>query len=289
MSETPEFEEMEQIPWSALAARNPRPVPFPLLVGGGLILIVAAAFLFLQLSRGGASTVAPDPGAVGAPVSVPPAGGPTPSSSTSTSTAPATESPAVYSEADLMAIAVDDETRLAVMQAEWFVNDFFTVDGDPATSDRLRELLGDDVPLPHAAPAGYSYVEWVGTYAVESPQPGFYLVDVAYRLLYAKDGAGFQRAPVAAVQVAVAVDVDGVTTLRSLPSPVDPPQMIATAAAPHGTPVPDSVVAAARQSVPGVELADAVGSRISDEWELPGELVGPGGNRWPVVVHVADP
>ena len=289
MSETPEFEEMEQIPWSALAARNPRPVPLPILIVGGLAVIVVAGFLLLQLVPDGGPGTGADPGASDEPSARSIGAGASALTSTSTAGAAPPDSPAVYSEADLMAIAVEDETALAVMQAEWFVRDFFTVDGDPATAARLRRLLGEDVELPHEAPSAYSYVEWVQAYAADSSQPGLYVVDVAYRLLSSGDGADYTRAPVAAVQVPLAVDVDGVTTLRNLPSPVDPPPMVAPSALPDHNPVPDAVVAAARRSAPEVELAGAVGSRVGDGWELQGALPGPGGNLWPVLVHVAGP
>ena len=107
------------------------------------------------------------------------------------------------------------------MQAEWFVRDYFTVDGDDSIVERIASLVPSDSAPPDLVS---SYVEWVETFAVDSPEPGEYRVDVAYRLLIGSED-GFVREPAAAVSVALSIDVDGSAQLLQLPEPVAMPSI----------------------------------------------------------------
>jgi hypothetical protein len=211
MSEDTEFEELEQIPWSVLAAKTPNmTVRLGAVAVLGVVVLVLAAFLLLKGSG-------PDPAAE----SVLPVVSETTVTSVEppSSTAPAV--PAPYSEADLMAISIDDESRLAEMHAEWFVRDYLTADGDETSAARVGSLIPVEIPDPE--PGFSSYVEWVDTLAVTASEPGTYVVDVAYRLLVGHDGV-FERQPVGALAVKLAVGADGAVRLAALPEVIDSPE-----------------------------------------------------------------
>jgi len=141
-----------------------------------------------------------------------------------------------YSEADLMLISTEDEERLAAMQAEWFVRDYLTHDGDASVAERVASLIPDETVIPDetatldetVAPAQSvsSYVEWVRAFAVESPTPGWYRVEVVYRLLVGADG-GFVREPAGAVAVELSIDVDGSARLQTFPEEIAVPVILA--------------------------------------------------------------
>jgi hypothetical protein len=196
---------------------------------------------------------------------------------------------AIYSEADLMAVPIEAESRLAVMRAELFVHDFFTVDGDDESADHLADLVGGWT-IPHHDPAGYSYVEWVRAFGVTSPDPGRYAVDVAYRTLVAAADNDFDRGEVRAVTVTVDVDVDGTTRLVDLPVPVQIPP-VAAMQLPVGTiaVAPEDVVAAARDRsfVTGGDVSVLQARRDPDGWRVVVGIQDGSGNQWPLVVQVA--
>ena len=207
-----EFEELEQIPWAALAAGSPSPRHRYVAVAAGLVVVLAAIGWLMTRSGGSAaiSLAAPEVGPVPA----------TPESLPAT-TPPATT--AVYSEADLMLIDAGDEERLAVMQAEWLVRDVLTVDGDPLIEDRMAGLLpGIDRP---ETPA---YVEWVKAFAVESVEPGRYRVEVAYRILTGTADGYVRQAP-GALAVEISIDVGGSAGLVAPPTPVSLPALLISA------------------------------------------------------------
>jgi hypothetical protein len=134
--------------------------------------------------------------------------------------------PVAFSEADLMAGVPDTSMRAAIMRAEWFVTDYFTVDSD-ATSDAVTAALGplDGLVLPHQDPVGVSYVEWARAYAAQPLPTSGYRVAVAFRTLSAPDGEDVVRRPVRAVEVDVAVEPGGATIVLDLPRPVLLPQL----------------------------------------------------------------
>lgn len=218
MTDQPEFEELEHIPWAALAAKRPDPRVRIGAIAVVAVMAVGTGLLAASLLLGGdeTSTIA---GGTMPPVSVAPANiDIAPTTLSPQETLPATS---MYSEADLMLISIEDEERLAVMQAEWFVRDYFTVDGDDSIVERIASLVPSDSAPPDLVS---SYVEWVETFAVDSPEPGEYRVDVAYRLLIGSED-GFVREPAAAVSVALSIDVDGSAQLLQLPEPVAMPSI----------------------------------------------------------------
>ncbi|MDJ0662950.1 MAG: hypothetical protein QNJ75_00220 [Acidimicrobiia bacterium] len=202
-----EFEELEQIPWAALAANSPSPRNRYLAAAAVVVILAAATAWIATRSDGGAVSIAAPavrsiPIASDAPAAIPPP-----------STAP------VYSEADLMLIDTGDETLLAIMQAEWLVRDLLTVDGDPLIDGRIVRLLPgvsrSDTP---------AYVEWARAFAVESVEPGRYRVEVIYRTLTGTE-EGYVRQQPGALAVELAIDVGGSASLVGEPEPVPLPSL----------------------------------------------------------------
>ena len=207
MSNHTDFEELEQIPWSALAtATNDARNRYLSLAAGVLFVVAVVGWL---VWRGGGSSA---DGAVALPE--------TTAAATTLTAAPVTAAPTettVYSEADLMLIDGTDEQQLAAMHAEWLVRDLMTIDEDPLVGERIGTLLPDV----ERGSTG-TYVEWATPIAITSPEPGRYRVDVAFRTLTAGEG-GFVRQPVSALAVDLTIDVDGTARLVSVPEVVAVP------------------------------------------------------------------
>jgi len=207
--ETTDFEELEQIPWAELAAKTGNPATRYTALGVLAVVVLAGAAWFV-LHSADAPAAAALPGTTTAPELT----------STTTTVPPDTVAPAVYSEADLMAIDITAEERLAAMHAEWLVRDYLTVDGDPVVGERVATLL------PGAERAGTgTYVEWVEPFAVSSDHPGRYRVELVYRTLIEAEG-GYVRQPAAAVAVELSIDTDGTATVETAPEPVPVPEIL---------------------------------------------------------------
>ncbi|MCP3997524.1 MAG: hypothetical protein GY722_21055 [bacterium] len=212
-----DFEELEQIPWAALAATPGDSRARTAAITIGVVVIGLIGWFAM---RGSQPTVTlPGPVPTSTTVAVAQATAPLPAAF-SAAPAPAPDPVPVYSEADLMLIDVEQEQRLAIMQAEWLVRDYLTIDGDPLVVERTEALSLDPPALDLAA----SYVEWVRAFSVKSPEPGRYRVEVLYRLL-AEEEQGFVRRPASALAVEIAVDTDGSTRLLASPEPVPVPTL----------------------------------------------------------------
>ena len=214
MTDQPEFEELEQIPWAALAAKpaDPRARYAAIAVG---VVIVIGVLAWITMRQGDS------PPALISAETTAPASAPLPPTAV-TVAAPTTAAPAataVYSEADLMLIDVEEEKRLATMHAEWLVRDYLTMDGDPDVAARVAALLPDV-----ERSGSSSYVEWVETFAVDSAEPGQYRVEVVYRVLLGGE-EGFVREPAGALAVSLAIDVDGSAKLLAAPQPTAVPAL----------------------------------------------------------------
>ena len=200
-------EEHEEIPWSMLVEHERRGRSRTLYIAAALILAAVVGFTGIRWfndHRHGEAAAIP-PAAVATTLPLP-----------STTAAP------LPSEADLMAIDPAVTTLAAAARAEWFVTDYFTVDGSPAP-DLLDALVDDAVvpELPHAAADGRSFVEWARAYSMR-PYPEGLVVTVLFRTLYENQEQRIARAPVRAVDVMIVVD-DQRTAVAGLPIPVDPP------------------------------------------------------------------
>lgn len=225
MTDQTDFEELEQIPWAALAAKPADPR-----ARYGAIAVVAVLVIgvLVWLAMRGARPAATLGVADSAPSSeVSTAAVIAPATPVATDEIPIVASvsspPEVYSEADLMLIDEAEEKRLAVMHAEWLVRDYLTVDGDAAIASRMTRLLPDVERDENA-----SYVEWVETFAVHSPEPGEYRVEMVYRVLRGGDD-GYVREPTGAMAVSIAIDVDGSAQLLVAPEVVDVPVLMGLA------------------------------------------------------------
>lgn len=221
-----EFEEMERIPWAALAASTPDPRRRL-----AIAAVVVVAVLVLLAIVGGSpfrSSPSVSSGALAAPEPTTPT-----IDDQSASTQPSRRMaelesaaplalPPVYSEADLMAASADDEVLIAAMWAERFVRDYLTVDGDGSTAVEAARLIGVELPEPPADLT--SYVEWVDAYSVAAIHPARYRVEVAYRLLTGS-ASTFVRQPEAAMAVTVDVDVDGTASFAGLPEVITMPKL----------------------------------------------------------------
>lgn len=208
-----EHEEREEIPWSNLVAHVEDGTDRRWYIGAvavGLVVVAFVGLRFLGTARGGAQP--PDNVAM-----------------TSSTTTAATEAPPtggatlIVAEEDLTS-AAEIGTMHVVTRAEWFVADFFTVDGSDATEADLRAALGerlDGVELPHGDDrAPETFVEWAKAVAVRDMQPSSFEVDVAYRAITAGEDS-YERSAVAFVTVGVTVS-DGVPVVDMLPIAIDP-------------------------------------------------------------------
>jgi hypothetical protein len=174
------------------------------------------------------------------------------------------------------------------MRAEWFVADYFTVDGDPGAAAVLRAALGNaELALPHDTPHATSYVEWARAFRVESDRPGSYRVAVAFRAMGSGTDGGFTRGPVTAVTVDLDVDPDGVVTLRDLPAPAALPATGEAGPRPVAATAPPEVVTAAADLAARLGADPELVEAGQDErgWRIVMAVTGPGDLRWPIVVR----
>ena len=206
-----DFEELEQIPWAALAAGTSSPRNRYLGIAAAVVVLIAAGVWMLIRTDGATvRSIAASPTTFApVPVDAPPV----------STTSPVTTA-AVYSEADLMLIDTTDEERLAVMHAEWLVRDFLTVDDDPQIIERIDDLLPD-----RRQSATPTYVEWSRAFSVEVIAPGLYRVEVGYRTL-SGTADGYVRQPAGALAVQLAIDVGGAARLVAGPEPVAVPNLL---------------------------------------------------------------
>lgn len=203
-----ESEEYEQIPWGNLVADAQPTVDRRIYVVGGVIAAIVAVVLVARMSSPGA---APPPVALAAPVTT--ISQAVDIEPTLVANAPPTAPPGVITEADLMAgVEPVDELAdpLVVLVAEWFVTDFFTMDGSQETLASLEKRLGPDatVDLPHVEHSGPDqFVEWAKVFAVEPSTEG-QQASVAFRTVRATE-EGFVRDPVRAVLLELIRDGEG--------------------------------------------------------------------------------
>jgi hypothetical protein len=194
---------------------------------------------------------------------------------------------AVLSEADLMAAVPAVAELAAVARAEWFVTDYFTVDGS-IPEELISAFVNDaTVPdLPNGAGNGISYVEWARAFDVRPTVTG-YAISVVFRSLTEEPDGAFVRGPVRAVDVLIAVE-DGETAVAELPIPILPPVYHAI----DGWMVTDGQVhdeaITATLDYAGMfdENAEVVESGAAGpEWRVVFTVGDRSGNRWPVVMR----
>ncbi len=300
-------EQFESIPWSSLVPdSNPRNKRILIvvatvvagiaigLIGGRLIRGTTQSGVVVALPSVGIAKSVATPAPFSVPLSVPPIAG-QPVMPTTVVLAPSIQTPLppqLFSEADLMAVLPEEEIRAAVMRAEWFVTDFFTIDGESSSAGDITAALPDGhvaVPLPHqSTEAGISYVEWARAYRVEPLGPARYRVAVAFRTLAGRVVGNLTRAPVRAVTVDVAVGPDGATAVSDFPSPTLPPATLAlTFVEVTEMDTPPEVLAGALQDATAVgsDPAPFLAGLDATGWRVVVLVGDASGLRWPLVVR----
>jgi hypothetical protein len=209
-------EEFEQIPWSSLMTDTAQGVDPKVYVAVGVVGLLVAVIFGVRMFGGSSGQPTPPVDTPAAPVSV--------------SEAATTTSGMIVSEADLMAgpsvITIDAGALRQVAFAEWFVTDYFTVDGSSENERSLRELLvpaASSLLLPHSGdtPSPATYVEWARSVDVRDIGDALVEVDVVYRTITETD-AGFVRDPISAVVVTVR-STEADAGITGLPVPIDVP------------------------------------------------------------------
>jgi hypothetical protein len=273
-------DEYEEIPWSTLLSEHQQGRTKTLYLAATVIVAVVVGFVGIRwLTSPGHG----DGGAVAAQADTTtvPGAGAVESTTTATSTT------AILSEADLMAVEPSILELSAVARAEWFVTDYFTVDG-PLPEELISAFVNDAMlpDLPSPSDADISYVEWARAFDIRPTESG-YAVSVVFRSLTEEPGGAFIRSPVRAVDVLVAVD-DGETAIADLPIPILPPVFhtidgwMETEGEAH-----DEAIAATLDYA-GMFDEEAVvvqSGTAGPEWRVVFTIGDRSGNRWPVVMR----
>ncbi len=293
-----EAEEFEHIPWSTLVAADDRSRLRMYYLAAGVVVAVALGFAVARLVTANPQ-VGPATGetfastTLEAPV-VTTSVVPPPTTALVADTPPITaavDAPALYSEADLMAVAPDAAEATATMRAEWFVTDFFTIDGDGANRSDVDEALPARVPQAPDAGAA-SYVEWARTHHVEPLGGGRFKVTVAFRSIAAPPGGEYRRQPVRAVDVVVAVDGPH-AAVEDLPAPADAPEWFEIE--PHSglgegdlaLAPPEAVATAVAQAREWGESASPLSaSPTANGWRIVVMVEDTTGASWPMAIDV---
>ena len=209
-------EEFEQIPWSSLMTDKADGVDPKIYVAVGVVGLLVAVIFGIRIFGGSSGQPTPPADVPAIPESV--------------ATVSTTTTGLIVSEADLMAGPSDPILDVGglpqVAFAEWFVTDYYTVDGSSENERSLRELLAptaSSLLLPHSSdtPLPAMYVEWARSVDVRDIGDAMFEVDVVYRTITETD-TGFIRDPVSAVVVTVR---SGQTDagITGLPVPIDVP------------------------------------------------------------------
>ena len=282
-------QEYEQIPWSHLVpVQKDRSMQLALLV----VAIAAALLAIVFFVRRGpaAAPVVAEPTVTTLTALPESAGVPAPIASDAAVVQTAVPQPRIYSEADLMAALPPRPELEAIARAEWFVTDYFTIDGDRSLADGVTAALPDAVALPANDGEAISYVEWARAVAVADNLDGSYDVTVWFRTLAGTAEAGFDRTGVRAVDVRLISDELGRLAVADIPSVVSvEPLGIAPAWPASATPDSDLVAAALQEaslfgSDPELENA----GRDENGWRLVFSVGDASGLRFPIVVRPPD-
>lgn len=274
------MDDYEEIPWSTLLSEHQQGRTKTLYVAAAVIVALVVGFVGVRWLTApghgdGAVAAAPTETTTVAPDE------PADSTTTTTSTI------AVLSEADLMAVQPAMAELSAVARAEWFVTDYFTVDG-PLPEELVSAFVNDAVlpDLPSPADADISYVEWARAFDIR-PTPSGYAVSVVFRSLTEEPDGTFIRSPVRAVDVLVAVD-DGGTAIADLPIPILPPvyHTIDGWMDTEGQAHDEAITATLDYAGMFDEDAVVVQSGTSGpDWRVVFTIGDRSGNRWPVVMR----
>jgi hypothetical protein len=275
-SEPPEV--YEHMPWSHLVpSRQENRTWVVYLIAGAL----AAAALGALVSRSVGRVETPGPVA-SPPTTVAPV-------AAVASTIPLPQPP--VTEADLLAVTPGQSELAAAARAEWFVVDYFSSGGNPATDESIRKALPEGARLAGSVEQGSSFVEWAATSRIEALGDGRYRSTVLFRTLVSGDEASYRRTPVKAVDVVVAVDEAGGTRVVDLPMPAE----VRTGPTVEGwagpsESIPDAVRDASLRMAGSWGSSPTVveGTERSGGWRIVVESSDPAGIRWPLTVWLTE-
>ena len=258
-------EQYESIPWSHLVEQA-RPQPWLTYVAAAAVVAVVIGVVVARNSR--PSLPVQDEGST-------------------TSTMPATTtSVAPLSERDLLsASALDEGALAAAMRAEWFVRDYFTVDGAGGRPEELTGALGWSPPA--GDEPGITYVEWARAWSVLPAGTGRYRALVAFRSITETED-GFQRGLTRGVAVEVDVGDDGGSRVIDLPEPIElpPSPTVLPPPGPGDPPQPVTDLALDQASAWGDPVAVLEGADTGEGWRVVVTIADEFGTPWPLVVLV---
>jgi hypothetical protein len=269
-----EDEHFEHLPWEHLSASGPDRRWWAYAVAGALLVAALTAVLVRSSPSVAMSAVATTLAA--------PTAEATPSTSVAlAATATSATTAAVYSEADLMALAPAGLLAEAGAMAEWFATEFFSLSGSSSDGEVVRSMLPADSPVPPGE-GRRSFVEWASAVEVEEVESGRYRVLVVFRTLGATGTDEYRRLPPRAVWIDLRWTPEG-WALLDLPAPAGPPAWSQMPAWPAGE-VPDAVqeMAAAQG---GVVIG---GGQVGGIWRVVVEATDDAGGRWPLVMWFDD-
>jgi hypothetical protein len=267
----------ERIPWETLEEKKPDRQWLMLAVAGAIVL---GALTYTWAANRAAPTVASTTvAAANAPTpaaAAPPAAAPAPVTTTAVTV------PVLAAEADLYAVHPERAIDRAMAHAEWFVEEYLTIDGSEESRATLTALLPAGVPLPVAVEGTRVFVEWVRAMTVEEVGELSYRVTVLARTLAAEAGADYVRQPVLSLEVDVSVADAGA---RVVTAPTLAPASIGEAYPLAMGEVPDEVGTTALQQVGGTEVVG--GTQGGDgTWQVIVMAPGAAGVARPVSVAV---
>jgi hypothetical protein len=258
-------EQYESIPWSHLVEQA-RPQPWLTYVASAAVV---AGVIGVVIARSSPPAL-PEPEPV------------------LTVTSSTTSTTALPSEQDLMADPIaDGGARAAVMRAEWFVRDYFTIDGAGGRTEEVTAALGWSPPAVNEAIT--TYVEWARAWTVEQRDTGRYRVSVAYRSITAGED-GFGRGLPRAVAVHVEVGESGGTRVLDLPQPIELPPSPEVLYPPGAGDLPEPVadLALDQASAWGDPLAVSEGAKTGTGWRVVVMIADDVGTPWPMMVQVEE-
>jgi hypothetical protein len=271
----------EHLPWAELSVPVPARRPWVVYLIAGAIGVGSVGAL---VARSTGSTPYPAAAVVATTV---------PSQAVATlPPSPSTTQQEILSEADLLAATPGRGEIAAIARAEWFVMDYFSSGGDPASSREVLEALPDRSRLPESAgPAASTYVDWAASSRIEALGNERFRSTVLFRVLVADDAGSYVRLPVQAVDVVVAVDPAGGTRVLDLPMPVPIPAGPAAAVwQDPGDGVPERISTAALRLAEswGTEPALIEAGERTGGWRVVVGVVDEGGVRWPLTLWLTE-
>lgn len=271
------MDEYEEIPWSTLLTEHRQGRAKTVYLAAAVIVAVVAGFVGVRWLTAPGHGEQP---ALAAPIETTTTEAVVAETESSTTTA-------VLSEADLMAVVPAVAELAAIARAEWFVTDYFTVDG-PIPEELISAFVNDaTVPdLPNGDGKGVSYVEWARAFDVRSATSG-YAISVVFRSITEEPDGAFVRGPVRAVDVLIAVE-EGETAVSELPIPILPPVYHAIDGwmVTEGQAHDEAISATLDYAGMFDENAEIVESGAAGpEWRVVFTVGDRSGNRWPVVMR----